>query len=104
VDDPNSNRLLTESNFFARFEPYGFSRRNRDFGSRPGISSYATLAGLDYKDSKSSKLDALTMLHSLFECAENRVNGNLGFDLGHAHLFGHTANNILLNHRLAFPP
>jgi hypothetical protein len=40
----------------------------------------------------------------LLECGENRVNCNLGLDLGDAHCFGDSTDDILFNHRPAFPP
>ena len=71
VGDPNSNRLLGESNFLARFEPNGFSGRNGDLVACPWISADSTLSGLDYKNPKPSKFYALAFLHGLLESAEN---------------------------------
>ncbi len=104
VDDPNSNRLLTESDFLARFETNGFPGRDGDLGACPWISTNSTLAGLDHKNTKTPKFYPLAFLHGLLECGENSVDGYLGFDLGDAHGLGDTTHDILFNHRLVFSP
>ena len=89
---------------FARLEPNGLSGRNGDLVACPWISTDATFAGFDYKDPKTSKFYSLAFLHGLLESAENRVDGNLGFYLGDAHLVGDPTDDILFNHRLVFSP
>ena len=103
VDDPNSNRLLTESDFLTRFKSNGLPGRNRDLVACPWISADTTLAGFDYKDSKTSEFYPLTFLHGLLECGENRVNYTLGLDLGNAHCTGDSTDDILFNHSPVFP-
>jgi hypothetical protein len=90
------------ADFFSRFEPYCFARRDCNFFTRPGIPPHAALSGLDDEDSKSSQLDSFTTLQRILERIEDRFHRNFRFDLRDIQLLSNTVYDVLLYH--AEPP
>src|SRR5258708_7831537 len=63
-----------------------------------GITTDAAFSGLDDKHSETSKLDAFTILQSLFHRIEQRFDGYLCFNLRNTCLVGHLVDNVELDH------
>jgi hypothetical protein len=96
------NAYFVGADFFSWLESYCFARRNCNFFTRPGISPYAALSGLDDEDSKSSQLDSIATLERILERIEDRLHRNFRFDLCNIQLLSNTVYDVLLYH--AGPP
>src|SRR5687768_6542155 len=69
--------------FLAGLEADSAAGRDADFFARSRITPDAALSGLYLKHAKASQLNAFPALHRVTHRFEHRVDGQLGFDLGH---------------------
>jgi len=81
-----------------RFEAYGLSRRDADFGPGTRIAPNAGFARTHIKNAESAQLNALTVGQGFLHALKDRFYRQLRLGLGDAGFVDHFVDDIELNH------
>src|SRR2546423_1517249 len=86
--------------FFPRFEPNRFSRRDVDFGASAGIASDAGLARPYVEHAESPQLDAFALGEGALHAFKDRFNRGFGFRFGDAGAIDDFVDDVEFDHAL----
>jgi hypothetical protein len=84
--------------FLAWLEAHRATRRNRNLGPRPRISSDPRFPGPHVEYAKATQFYALTFRQRMLQTFEDRIHGMLGLVARQAGTFNHSMNYVLLDH------
>ena len=97
AEEGGTTNLLQRLKFLSGFKANSLPGRDRHFGSRSGIASYARFARADIENTKAAKFDTLSLRQRPFHALKNGFHSHFGFGLRDAGPVHNFINDIELD-------